>query len=154
MHIDGSTSPAAAGTRAATTWERFEHGADIGVRGRGATLADAVAGAAMALTSVVVDPDQVAPIQRVELACAAADEALLLVAWLNALVYEMATRRMLFARFAVEVADRSVRAVAWGERIDPRRHQPAVEIKGATLTSLRVAREPDGTWVAQTVVDV
>ena len=33
-------------------WQTFPHEADIGVRGSGATLADAFAGAATALTSV------------------------------------------------------------------------------------------------------
>ena len=44
-------------------------------------------------------------------------------------------------------------AQAWGELVDPARHHPAVEVKGATYTALRVARE-NGEWVAQTVVDV
>jgi tRNA nucleotidyltransferase (CCA-adding enzyme) len=33
------------------------------------------------------------------------------------------------------------------------RHQPAVEVKGATYTALRVA-PIEGGWLAQTVVDV
>jgi SHS2 domain-containing protein len=43
---------------------------------------------------------------------------------------------------------------AWGEPVDVGRHQPAVEVKGATYTGLRVARENDGAWVAECVVDV
>jgi len=87
--------------------------------------------------------------------CQAPDDELLLVEWLNALVYEMATRRMLFARFDVKITDvRELTATAWGEPIDVRRHHPAVEVKGATMTALRVARDPDGTWLAQTVLDV
>jgi SHS2 domain-containing protein len=38
--------------------------------------------------------------------------------------------------------------------VDPVRHEPAVEIKGATYTALRVERRLDGHWVAQCVVDV
>jgi tRNA nucleotidyltransferase (CCA-adding enzyme) len=34
------------------------------------------------------------------------------------------------------------------------RHQPAVEVKGATYTALKVARDEQGRWVAQCVVDV
>jgi tRNA nucleotidyltransferase (CCA-adding enzyme) len=78
----------------------------------------------------------------------------LLVDWLNALVFEMATRRMLFSRFEVEIGAGRLRALAWGEAVDVERHKPAVEVKGATYTSLRVAQEADGTWVAQCVVDV
>jgi SHS2 domain-containing protein len=31
---------------------------------------------------------------------------------------------------------------------------PAVEVKGATLTELKVSRNADGLWTAQCVVDV
>ena len=89
----------------------------------------------------------------VPIQCEAPDRELLLVDWLNALIFEMATRRVLFARFEVRVDGRLV-ATAWGERVDTVRHHPAVEPKGATMTALRVARELDGTWLAQTVVDV
>ena len=43
--------------------------------------------------------------------------------------------------------------LAWGEPIDVEKHQPAVEIKGATYTELAVY-EQDGQFVAQCVVDV
>lgn len=45
------------------------------------------------------------------------------------------------------------KASLWGERVDPARHRPAVEVKGATYTELKVAREGE-LWVAQCVVDV
>jgi SHS2 domain-containing protein len=45
-------------------------------------------------------------------------------------------------------------AIVRGERVDVVRHEPAVEIKGATYTALRVERLDDGTWLAQCVVDV
>ena len=89
-----------------------------------------------------------------EIACEAPDDELLLVDWLNAVVYEMATRKLLFGRFEVSLEGHRLRGRAWGEPIDVARHQPAVEVKGATLTCLRVGQEADGTWVAQCVVDV
>jgi SHS2 domain-containing protein len=61
---------------------------------------------------------------------------------------------MLFARFDVTIDGRALTATAWGEPLDRARHQPAVEIKGATYTALRVARRADGEWEAQCVVDV
>ena len=140
--------------RAAAGWEHFRHGADIGLRGHGATQAQAFEQAAMALTAVVTDPASVTPAQVVELACEAPDAELLLVDFLNALVYEMATRRLLFARCEVRLQGHRLLARAWGEPVDVARHQPAVEIKGATLTALRVACEPDGRWTAACVVDV
>jgi SHS2 domain-containing protein len=73
---------------------------------------------------------------------------------LNALIYEMATRHMLFARFEVKIRGDVLKARVWGEAIDVARHQPTVEIKGATFTELRVWRSGDGLWHAQCVVDV
>jgi SHS2 domain-containing protein len=134
-------------------WEHFEHEADIGVRGFGPTRAEAYEQAALALTAVVTDPAGVAGREPVAVECKAPDDELLLAEWLNRLIYEMATRRMLFGRFAVAIDGQALTATAWGEPVDVARHRPAVEVKGATYTALRVAHEPAG-WVAQTVVDV
>lgn len=135
-------------------WEHFPHGADIGVRGIGATRGEAFEQAALALTAVVTDPAQVAADTAVEIRCEAPDDELLLADWLNALIYEMATRAMLFGRFAVTLDDHALAAKIWGEPVDRLRHRPAVEVKGATYTALSVARRDDGVWVAQCVVDV
>ena len=134
-------------------WEHYEHGADIGVRGFGATKAQAFEQAALAMTAVVADPAAVAPRERVTIRCEAPDDELLLAEWLNAVVYEMSVRRMLFSRFALQLDGSRLSGEAWGEPVDAARHHPAVEVKGATYTTLRVARHADG-WVAQTVVDV
>lgn len=135
-------------------WEHFEHQADVGVRGYGPTLAAALEQAAVALTAVVTEPGSVADSEPVSIECEAPDSELLLAEWLDALIYEMSTRRMLFARFRVDVEGQHLRATAWGEPIDVARHQPAVEVKGATLTALRVGQAEDGRWLAQCVVDV
>ena len=135
-------------------WEHFPHQADIGVRGIGATKEAAFERAADALTAVITDPESVAPTQSVPIVCEAPDDELLLVDWLNALVYEMATRRMLFSRFHVRFNDQSLHATAWGEPIEVARHQPAVEVKGATYTELSVKQDEEGRWIAQCVVDV
>lgn len=137
----------------AAGWEHFPHLADIGVRGFGPSKEAAFEQAALALTAALTDPESVAPRARVEIACRAPDDELLLAEWLNALIYEMATRKMLFSRFAVRIRDHALAGEAWGEAIDRARHAPAAEAKGATLTALKVAEE-DGVWVAQCVVDV
>jgi tRNA nucleotidyltransferase (CCA-adding enzyme) len=90
----------------------------------------------------------------VSIVCEAPDDELLLIDWLNALVYEMATRKMLFSRFDVHFNDHALRAMAWGEPVEVARHQPAVEVKGATYTELLVKRDEQGYWIAQCVVDV
>ncbi len=136
------------------SWEHFPHDADIGVRGLGVTKAEAFEQAALALTAVITDLHTVKSKELVEVSCHAPDDELLFADWLNALIYEMATRQMLFQRFEVHIEGSQLQARAWGETVDVARHQPAVEVKGATYTSLEVRQEPDGTWCAQCVVDV
>ncbi|GAB6067367.1 archease [Methylothermus subterraneus] len=139
---------------AQASWEHFEHMADIGVRGFGATPAEAFAQAALALTAVVTDPQRVAPLERVDIEIAReGDLETLLVDFLNAVVYEMAVRTMVFGKFEVHIEPKRLRASLWGEPVDRAKHQPAVEVKGATYTELKVAKE-DGQWVAQCVLDV
>ncbi len=138
------------------TWEHFRHGADIGVRGLGDTPGEAFAQAAMALTAVVTDPADVRARQTLEIRMRDSDLELLLFDWLNEIVFLMATRRMLFGDFevAVDVTKSELRATMCGEPVDAGRHAPAVEIKGVTLTELKVAPLNDGRWLAQCVVDV
>lgn len=135
-------------------WEHFEHQADIGVRGRGRTEAEAFEQAALALMAVSVDPARIAGIERVEVRCEAPDLELLLVDWLSRLVYEMSARRLLFGRFDVRLDGCRLEGTAWGEHADPARHDPGVEVKGVSYLALRVGPDPQGGWVAQCVVDV
>lgn len=135
-------------------WRHFPHEADIGVIGVGPNLAAAFAQAALGMTAVICDPQTVTARMPVDIDCAAPDPELLLFDWLNALIYEMATRRMLFSRFDVSINGDALHAQAWGEPVDVERHQPAVEIKGATYTQLKVFRDADGWWQVQCVVDV
>lgn len=134
-------------------WEHFTHDADIGVTGHGSTPAEAFEQAGLALTAVVTDA-AVRPLTRVEVACARSDMELLFVDWLDAIIYEMAVRRMLFGRFKVAIVDTALAGELWGEPVDVGRHAPACEPKGATLTSLKVDRDANGLWTARCVVDV
>ena len=114
----------------------------------------AFAQAALALTAVLTDPARVVSRDAVDIRCEAPDDELLFVDWLNALIYEMATRSAVFGRFEVKLSDHRLEATAWGEPLDRERHRPRVEVKGATYSALSVAQGPDSVWIAQCVVDV
>lgn len=135
-------------------WEHFAHGADIGIRGIGPTKEEAFRQAAVALTAVITDPARVAPEQCVIVEREAPDDEILLLDWLNALIYEMSANHLVFGAFEVRVENHRLRALARGETVDVTRHEPAVEVKGATCTALSVAQNNEGEWVAQCVVDV
>lgn len=138
----------------ANHWEHFPHQADMGIRGIGMTKKQAFEQAALALTAVITDIDKVEPKIRRYVECSAPDIELLLVDWINAVVYEMAVNNMLFAQFDINIHDNHIVACLSGEKIDILRHHPAVEIKGATYTELKVEQLPDKSWLAQCVVDV
>jgi SHS2 domain-containing protein len=140
--------------RMTARWEHFPHGSDIGIRGIGATRAQAFEQAALALSAVIVAPQNVQARFAVAIHCEAQDGEFLFLDWINALVFEMATRNMLFSRFQIALADSALDATAWGELVDIARHCPAVEVKGATFSELAVKPARDGGWIAQCVVDV
>ena len=134
-------------------WEHFYHQADIGVRGVGSSIEESFRQAAIGLMAVVCSVEKVSPSQRVEIECAGDDVELLFVDWLNAIIYEMAVRKMLFSRFEVRIKEGKLTGAVFGETADPEKHETAVEVKGATYTQLSV-REENGQWISQCVVDV
>lgn len=138
----------------AGSWEHFPHGADVGVRGHGPSKAVAFEQAALAMTAVTTEPSTIRLADCIRVSCTAPDDELLLADWLNAVLYEMATRGMVFGRFDVAIDGPVLRAELWGERFDRARHEAGTEVKGATFTALSVRKDRDGQWLAQCVVDV
>ncbi len=126
----------------------------MGIRGYGSTMERAFEQAAVGLTAIICNPATVRPEISIQIQCQAPDHELLLTDWLNELIYEMATRKMLFSRFHTHITGAVLTATAWGETVDQQRHQPIVETKGATYTELSVTRHENGVWVAQCVIDV
>jgi len=135
-------------------WELFEHDADIGIRAESPSRECLFELMGEALTAVVTSPAEVEPRTELTIRCNAPDDTMLLFDWLNALIYEMATRHMLFGAWKVRLDGQELDARVSGEAVDRERHQPAVEIKGATYTDLEVERNADGLWRAQCIVDV
>lgn len=137
----------------AARWEHFPHDADIGLRGFGATPEEAFEQAAHALTAAVTSAEVGAKV-AVELRCEAPGLELLFIEWLNAIIYEMAVRGLLFGRFAVRIEGDRLTGTLWDEPVDVARHAPANEPKGATYEALKVASDDRGIWSAACVVDV
>ncbi|MDH3747660.1 MAG: archease [Gammaproteobacteria bacterium] len=135
------------------TWSHFSHDADLGLRGSGRSKARAFEQIAMALTAAVTDPDSVIAEKSISLFCEAPSDELLLVDWLNTLIYEMAVRKMLFREFSVTITAGVLQAEVKGEPVNRGKHHPAVEVKGATYTALAVEQTNEG-WLVQCVVDV
>ncbi|MBI4206354.1 MAG: archease [Betaproteobacteria bacterium] len=130
----------------------FEHDADIGIIGRGATLEEAFEGAARATFAIMTDIEKVRAAESVTIEFEEADDELALVRWLNLLLGSARERGLVFGRFWVERDGVRWRGGAGGEPWRPHLER-GVEVKGATLTMLTVKPAGAG-WEARCVVDV
>ncbi|MBL7215581.1 MAG: archease [Phycisphaerae bacterium] len=135
-------------------WQHFHHQADIGIRGIGDSLEKAFEEAARGLMAVICSPETIEPKEAVQIQCEADENDMLFADWINALIYEMDVRKMLFSRFEVRIHNHQLSAKAWGEKTDPEKHKLAVEVKAATFMELKVFLDSNNQWVAQCVVDV
>lgn len=135
------------------SWSHFPHDADIGILGEGDSPEEAFEMAAIALTAVVTQPERVQPIRSFYVHCQAPNLDILLLDWLNSIIYKMAVENMLFSQFYISIKDLSLTARICGETVDRKRHEPAVEPKGATMTELGV-QNFDKHWRAYCVIDV
>ncbi len=124
---------------------------------RGETLERAFAAAAEALLAATLDdPGTVEERERRCLAFEEPDLELLLLRFLNELVYLRDAEELLLhaGRLRVERNDRTrLDAELWGEPIRPERHPLATEVKAATAHGLRV-RPTAGGWEASVTLDV
>lgn len=138
---------------AIVNYETFEHEADIGIRGWGKSIEEAFETTALALYSVIVNIEKVQPKEKKSISVSAPDQELLLVEWLNALLSLSDIERLVFSKFEVKISGMRLTGTAWGETLDRTRHEPGVEVKGATYHMLSV-NQKDGIYTAQCVVDV
>ncbi|HUL96771.1 MAG TPA: archease [Usitatibacter sp.] len=130
----------------------FDHDADVGIVGRGPDLETAFVSAAKAMFALSTDIKTVRDKQRFEIQFEEEDIEIALVRWLNLLLAHAGDRHLALGRFSLRRDGAQWRGEAWGE---PWRDglERGTELKGATLTMLRVARA-DGGWEARCVVDV
>ena len=139
-------------TRFASGPEYFEHDADIGVVGRGASVEEAFVAAARAVFALVTRVEDVHPAERIEVSFEEADVELAFVTWINRLLAQSQIRELALGRFAIAREGDRWRGEAWGE---PWREglERGIDVKGATLTMLAV-KPCAGGWEARCVVDV
>ena len=135
-------------------YEFFEHTADLGLRIRAGQLTTLFEEAACALFSaIVVNFEQVQPVDEATFELEADRRDDLLRDWLGELLYAFHADHRLFATFEVRLDGNRLEAVARGEPIDPTRHEIDAEIKAVTYHGLKVQRDESG-WLAEVIVDL
>ena len=135
-------------------FEVIEHTADIGIVAYGADIKEVFANAALGLFNLMADLDNLKEDVMREIELSAEDVEVLLVEWLNELIYISDVEHIIFKRFEInELSNTQLRAICFGEKIKPGRHKLKREIKAATYHMLRLNKE-DGSYKVQIIFDI
>lgn len=130
----------------------FDHDADIGIIGRGTSLEEAFVAAAEAMFAIMAERLPERPEIRIAFDFEEEDVEFAFVRWLNTLISYAQSRSLLLGRFGLRREGAQWHAEAWGEAWKSHTVR-GVEVKGATLTMLRVEKQ-EGGWEARCIVDV
>jgi SHS2 domain-containing protein len=130
----------------------FEHDADVGLVGRGATIEEAFESAAVGMFAIMTELPAVRREHTMRVEFEEADAELALVRWLNLLLATAREHGMIFAEFRLDRDGVVWRGSATGETWR-RELERGTEVKGATLTMLKV-EQCGNEWQARCVVDV
>lgn len=137
---------------AKSSYDYFDHAADIGIIGRGPTLPDAFAAAAGAMFAIMADPAKVKGRISVRFEFDEADPEFALVTMLNRLLAEARLQQSVLSRFEVATDGLRWKVEAGGEPWNEGLER-GTEVKGATFTMLSVKACESG-WEVRCVVDV
>jgi SHS2 domain-containing protein len=118
----------------------------------GRSLAEAFANAAYGLFSIITELRTVKETESRQLELSEDDAETLLFEWLNRLLYIFDVEMLLFKRFNVkDFNGHKLKAICYGEKYDPSRHQLKLGVKAATYHMLKVDGEKNQ---VQVILDV
>jgi SHS2 domain-containing protein len=138
-------------------FEFFDHTGDLGVRLSGRSVEELFAAGAEALTDTLSDRAALLSRLSVPVVLEAPRLDLLLVDWLNELLYHFDAHGLLVRDADVAVTRQGeqcrLRAIVHGERVEQGRHLIKTLVKAVTYHGLEVAEGREG-WRATLVFDL
>ena len=137
-----------------TAFEIMDHTADVGIIVYGTDVKELFANAALALFSLITEPESLEEKLHFDLEVSSEDRDSLLVEWLNELIYVFDVKHVLFNRFDIEsLTHNELKATCYGEDFDPMKHKIRRGVKAATYHMLRLDKNNDG-YKAQIILDI
>jgi SHS2 domain-containing protein len=132
--------------------------ADIAFIAEGNTLAETFIAAADATLNVMVETlDAIFPRETKEFALDNERLDLLLFDFLQELIYYKDAQKLMLRVGRVQIKEKEEKffftATARGERLDPERHHPRVDVKAVTLHRFRLEKTDRG-WEAFVILDI
>jgi SHS2 domain-containing protein len=135
-------------------FEIIDHTADVGIIAYGADVEELFSNAALAMFSLITDPESVEEKLHLNLEVSSEDRDSLLVEWLNELIYLFDVKHILFNRFNIEsLTHNELKATCYGEGFDPMKHKIKIGVKAATYHMLKLDKNSDG-CKAQIILDI
>jgi len=135
-------------------FEIINHTADVGIIVYAINVKQLFSNAALALSSLITEPKSIKEKIKRHVEITSEDRDNLLVEWLNELIYLFDVDHILFKRFDIEnLNNKHLKAICYGEKLDPLRHNIKRGVKAATYHMLKINRGSDG-YEVQVIFDV
>jgi SHS2 domain-containing protein len=135
-------------------FEIINHTADIGFIVYGTDVKELFSNAALALFSLISEPEGIEDKLHFNLKVSSEDTDSLLVEWLNELIYFFDAKHLLFNRCDIEsLTDNELNATCHGEGFDPMKHKIRRGVKAATYHMLKLDKNGEG-YKAQVILDI
>lgn len=136
----------------------LEHTADKGIEASAGDLPALFETAARGLFALMIDPDTCTPSEEMSIELRAIDREMLLVRWLNELLYYFEVHKRLFCEFQVAITEsdgtQQLHANALYRPVDPQEIEwTGAPVKSATYHGLILEQREEG-WFLRFYVDV
>lgn len=122
-------------------YEFLDHTADIIVRAYGENLEEAYAAVADAFFAITTNKSVISKNQELHFDCESIDDEGLLVKFLSELIIMYEVQNLVLTDFTVTFdGPHMLKAHAWGESFDRKRHGHGVVVKGASYHMIEIHR--------------
>jgi len=130
----------------------LEHTADAYIAAHGKDLSEAFENAAVAMTEVMTETENVDPDVEDHVEVKAEDEYALLYSWLEALLVKSEINNMLYSKFKISGINKTqegfkLEAKIWGEKFNPKKHVQKVGVKAVTYHRMEIIKKPNNVTV-------
>jgi SHS2 domain-containing protein len=131
-------------------FELLEHTADAYIAAYGSDLTEAFENAALAMFDVMTDVKKIARKIRDTFQVAAEDHYALLYSWLETLLIKFDVKGMVYSKIKIQSLNQTtkgytLKAEAWGEKFNPRKHTSKVGVKAVTYHMMEIIQGADKT---------
>ena len=127
--------------------------ADIAFEATGKTVEEMFESAALAVTNTMVkDLKSVKHKVKKKIIVEENNTELLLYKFLDELVFLKDSKKLLFSKFDIKIKDNKLNCIAYGEKLDMKKHELLVDVKAITMHKFSVKKNK--VWKAFVVLDV